>query len=236
MRRVLALLALTGCAAESPAAPVYPQVPAPAPPSCPPTITGADGNWVERSSGTDTVTIRAGHTLGLPGRRVELEIVAVPETPAGTLRVASTAASAELSGCTRLALVADGTELPLEGARTQVDEHGMNTAAPLPRETLERATEAGELHLRVCEAELAVPHEHLASWRALAWRWRHDAGNSDHWPVTFVRPTPEATAAGGAPGADYGGSGGTVHVNGYYRSNGTYVAPYSRGAPGHGRH
>ena len=30
------------------------------------------------------------------------------------------------------------------------------------------------------------------------------------------------------------GSGGTVHVKGYYRKNGTYVQPYDRSAPGEG--
>lgn len=33
---------------------------------------------------------------------------------------------------------------------------------------------------------------------------------------------------------DYSSGGGTVHVNGYYRRDGTYVRPYYRHAPGGG--
>src|SRR3954468_2803719 len=39
-----------------------------------------------------------------------------------------------------------------------------------------------------------------------------------------------ADARGGRGGGGFGGR--TVHVNGYTRSNGTYVAPHNRSAPG----
>jgi hypothetical protein len=40
----------------------------------------------------------------------------------------------------------------------------------------------------------------------------------------------DADARGGRGGGGFGGR--TVHVNGYTRSNGTYVAPHNRSAPG----
>ncbi len=50
-------------------------------------------------------------------------------------------------------------------------------------------------------------------------------------PSAVTPPTGSGMGAGYSSG---GTSGGDVHVRGYTRSNGTYVAPHSRAAPGHG--
>lgn len=47
-------------------------------------------------------------------------------------------------------------------------------------------------------------------------------------PMPAYDPGTAATTSSG------GVRGGPVHVNGYYRSNGTYVHSYTRSAPSHG--
>jgi|GEM_PF-6594767 len=51
--------------------------------------------------------------------------------------------------------------------------------------------------------------------------------------IIFLIPN-VTEARGGGGGHSGGGHSGSVHVNGYYRGNGTYVSPYNRSAPGGG--
>jgi hypothetical protein len=49
-------------------------------------------------------------------------------------------------------------------------------------------------------------------------------------PVTYWPVQPATSSYTPSSSSTYSG-GGTVHVRGYYRKNGTYVAPYTRRAP-----
>lgn len=54
--------------------------------------------------------------------------------------------------------------------------------------------------------------------------------NYSLWLKDYL-PNKEITTPARSSPSSSGSSGGSVHVNGYYRKNGTYVRPYTRSAP-----
>lgn len=123
------------------------------------------------------------------------------------------------ASCATLGFEIDGG-LVQYGATQAPD--GRSISIVLESYAVERLRGAAQLRVVACDESHEAPRDRAEILSAVLREW---GGRSDE----ATAASGEQTSAGGTPS-----SGGPVQVRGYNRSNGTYVAPYSRSAPHYG--